>query len=281
MTWSALTTASSASGSTSATSVAVSPTALAVSRATGSRISRSAPSSGRAARTISPYRAAVQTQIRSAGRTARSRSKASASRLCAPPSARVRTSSSCLGRPARDSGHSRVPEPPAMITAWRTSASSRRVSTMGPRCAGPAPPRTAADAGQLVGRALRLRPLAHPGAHVGDEHPATEPRAESQPQGRVQRARVAAHQVAQRAGVVHPLHAVRVAAGGVTALVLDDGRRRVDVQPPALAEPGGQVDVLEVHEVAGVETAHGVEGLEVDQEAGARQPAGGALARRL
>ena len=69
MTWSALTTASSASGSTSATSAAVSPTALAVSRATGSRISRSARSSGRAARTSSPYRAAVHTQIRSAGST--------------------------------------------------------------------------------------------------------------------------------------------------------------------------------------------------------------------
>jgi hypothetical protein len=54
ITWSALTTASSASPSTSATSAAASPTALAVSRATGSRISRSARSSGSAARTASP-----------------------------------------------------------------------------------------------------------------------------------------------------------------------------------------------------------------------------------
>ena len=179
MTWSALTTASSASGSTSATSAAVSPTALAVSRATGSRISRSARSSGSAARTMSPYRAAVHTQIRSAGSTARSRSNASTSRLCAPPSSPAMTSSSCLGRSARDSGHSRVPEPPAMITAWRTGRPRSVVSTVdivSDRVRGGA---TAAGAGgQLLGRALRLRTRADPGAHVGDEHPAAQAGAE-------------------------------------------------------------------------------------------------------
>ena len=53
------------------------------------------------------------------------------------------------------------------------------------------------------------------------------------------------------------------------------------MQPAALAEAGGEVDVLEVHEVAGIEAADGVEGLQVDQEAGARQPPGGPLAGSL
>src|SRR3712207_8963539 len=42
---------------------------------------------------------------------------------------RSTTSSSCLGRCPRDNGQSRVPDPPAMITAWRTSSSSCRYSS--------------------------------------------------------------------------------------------------------------------------------------------------------
>src|SRR4028119_208434 len=53
----------------------------------------------------------------------------------------------------------------------------------------------------------------------------------------------------------------------------------VDGQVTRPAEPFGEVDVLEVHEVARVETAHRPERLEVDEEAGARHQPGGAVPR--
>ena len=163
MTWSALTTASSASGSTSATSAAASPTALAVSRATGSRISRSARSSGSAARTRSPYRAAVHTQIRSAGSTARSRSNASASRLCAPPSGAGDDVEQLLGA----LGAGQRPQPRAGAAGHDHCVAHGGVLSIGRSATAPAP-RAAPPAGQLVGRPLRLRARADPGAHVGD-----------------------------------------------------------------------------------------------------------------
>src|SRR4051812_43024889 len=270
ITWSALTTASSASGSTSATRAAARPTAFAVSRATGSSTSRPGLSAGSAARIWSAYRAAVHTQMLSAGSTDPSRSNASASRLCAPPPGSATTSSSCLGRPARDNGHSRVPDPPAMITAWRMSAPSTH----------PAPP-ASAGGGELAGPALEPGPGGDPAADVGHGHPGSQARPQREPQRGVPPSRKLPGQVAQRAGVVDPLHAVRITARGVATLVDDDRRWRVDVQVSRSAQSLGEIDVLEVHEVARVEPSHRPEGGDVHEEAGAGEPTRRALARRL
>src|SRR3712207_8836219 len=83
---------------------------------------------------------------------------------------RSTTSSSCLGRCPRDNGQSRVPDPPAMITAWRTSSSSCRYSST---VSSPPPP--PALAREVRDRLLRLRARPDAAADVGDEHPATEP----------------------------------------------------------------------------------------------------------
>src|SRR4051812_22351088 len=84
-------------------------------------------------------------------------------------------------------------------------------------------------------------------------------------------------QVSQRTGVVHTLHPVRLTTGRVTTLVDDDRRWCVHVEPSPSTQAGGEVDVLEVHEVTRIEAPDGVERRQVNQEAGTGQPPRGTL----
>ena len=114
MMWSAVKTPMVASGSRRAIAAALKPTALSVSRPHGSPRNCSGPSRGSAPWIAAAWAAPAQTHIRSAGSSPSSRSTAISSRL-RPPMKGI----NCFGNAARLMGHSRVPEPPAIITAYR------------------------------------------------------------------------------------------------------------------------------------------------------------------
>ena len=128
--WSAVKTANTASGSWAASTAAVSPTAFSVSRPSGSPRNRC----GSKFRQGGEDRIAVRlpgADVAPLGAISpSSRSKAKRSRLL-PPIKGI----SCLGSAPRLIGHSRVPDPPAMMTAYcmetpstgkRQTAGSRR-----------------------------------------------------------------------------------------------------------------------------------------------------------
>ena len=114
ITWSAANEAMSASGSSSSSWAAASPMAAMESRGDGSAITRS--TSGSWLRTASSWATPVTTSTRSPTSGAR-RSTVAWIRV-RPLSVRSRRN---LGLPARESGHSRVPAPPAGTTAQSRS----------------------------------------------------------------------------------------------------------------------------------------------------------------
>ncbi len=110
--WSAVNTPMIASPSRRASSVAASPTALAVSRGQGSASRFEGGNSGSSSATAGMYCPEVITQICSGASSPASRSYDQ--RSSERPS---KSRSICLGRLCRDNGQSRVPDPPAMMTA--------------------------------------------------------------------------------------------------------------------------------------------------------------------
>jgi hypothetical protein len=54
-------------------------------------------------------------------------------------------------------------------------------------------------------------------------------------------------------------HRSRDATGGVPPEMGDFRAGNIDVEPPGATQPVAEVDVLEVHEIAGVEPADGFE----------------------
>ena len=121
MTWSAANEPITASGSRLSSSAAASPMAAIESRGEGSASSWSAGRSGSCSRTASACATPVTTMTRSPTRGS-SRSQVACSSERPVPVRSCRN----LGEAARDSGHSRVPAPPAGITAQKRSIDDMR-----------------------------------------------------------------------------------------------------------------------------------------------------------
>src|SRR6185437_15262292 len=110
--------------------------------------------------------------------------------------------------------------------------------------------------------------------------PGGQPGPQGQPQRRIQRAWVPVGEVPVGAVVMLSEHRAGDSAGGMAADVSDLGCGHVDVEPSGATQPVAEIDILEVHEISGVEPADGLEGGPAQQQARPGQPLRGPFTQR-